>query len=790
MPAHRSRWQGDQPVVMNTPDARHARWRREWLGVSAVLALLAFWLGSGSWTWRMDQAAYDIGLSFWSRPAPNDIVLVTIDEASLRQLGQWPWPRALHATVIQQITQSEPKAILLDLLLSEPSPDPTQDEVLAQALAQSGKVVLPLSFEALPQHEVRELQPSLTLRARAHLAHADAELDVDGVLRWASLHAGIAPSRHPHLALALLNVAGELMHPSIQSQSAPAAVGPTPSWRRDDRLLIRYIGPPGTIKQVSFAAVLRGDVPANVFKDRYVLIGASALGLGDQYQTPVSGLSKAMPAVEITANLLQMLRTGDGVRPVSPLMVGVVSAVLILALMFAFVRLSPYQALLVALLSAVGVALASSVLLAAGFWFSPTTYMLTALLAYPVWSWRRLETTKDFLDDEISRLASSTGPPGPESLEQRLPRDQVERRIAAIQGANARLQQAQQLLTNTLKAMPEAVLVVDGCGQVHQANPQSATLLDVAAPGALTGQTLDSLLARWMPTDAPRWTMLLERALAEDRVIATEVHGPLDQHLLARIAPLPGAAAGGAPWLVLCLSDITPIRLIEQQRDDLLGFIAHDIRSPQASLISLVQLQHMTRAAMPAAEVLQHVDMLARSTLDLCDELLQIMRAEKRPIQQQPTDLVQVAEQALKEVELQARVKDIKLIKEWAPDRSVVLSLDHSLVRRALVNLLNNAIKFSPAGREVQLRLTPQEGYWVIAVIDQGPGIPPDELKKLFRRYERLESSTFARVTAGVGLGLVFIDTVARRHGGRVQVHSEQGQGSCFELWLPAPWPP
>ncbi|MDO9006193.1 MAG: CHASE2 domain-containing protein [Aquabacterium sp.] len=774
---------------MSTPDARHARWRREWLGVSALLALLALLLGAGSWTWRLDQAAYDTGLSLWSRPAPDDIVLVTIDEASLRQLGQWPWPRALHATVIQQINQAQPKAILLDLLLSEPSPDPEQDQVLAQAIQQSGKVVLPLSFEALPQHLVRELPPVPALRAPAHLAHADAELDVDGVLRWAALHAGIAPGRHPHMALALLQVAGEPMHASIQAQSAPASAATNPVWRRDDRVLVRYIGPPGTVKQVSFAAVLRGDVPANVFTGRYVLIGASAIGLGDWYQTPVSGLSQAMPAVEITANLLQMLRTGDWVRPVPPLVVGVVSAGLILGLMFAFIRLSPYQALLAALLSALGVALASCALLAAGVWFAPTAFLLTALLAYPVWSWRRLETTQDFLDAEILRLAATPEPPSPESPKQHVPRDQVERRIAAIQGANARLQQAQQLLVNTLEAMPEAVLVVDGRGQVRQANPQLGTLLNLADQDTLTGQSLDTLLARWMPTDAPRWTMLLERALAEERVIITEVHGPFDQHLLARIAPLP-SAANQPPWLVLCLADITPIRLIEQQRDELLGFIAHDIRSPQASLISLVQLQHMTRAAMPAEEVLDHVDMLARSTLALCDELLQIMRAETHPIQQQPTNLAQVAEQALKEVDLQARVKDITMVKDWAPDWTPVLPLDQSLVRRALINLLNNAIKFSPQGSEVRLRMTPQEGFCVIAVIDRGPGIPPAELKKLFRRYERLESSTAARVTAGVGLGLVFIDTVARRHGGRVQVHSEPGQGSCFELWLPSPTPP
>ena len=771
---------------MSTPDGRHARWRREWLAVTALLALGAWLLGAGSWTWRLDQAVYDTSLSLWSRSPPDDTVLVTIDEASLRQLGQWPWPRALHATVIQQIEQAEPKSILLDLLLSEPSQDPAQDQVLAQALQRSGKVVLPVSFEALPQHQLRELPPVPALRAHAHLGHADAELDVDGVLRWASLHAGIAPARHPHIALQLLQQAGDPMHPAIRALRAPATATTTPVWRRDDRVLVRYLGPPGTFKHVSFAAVLRGEVPPQVFQGRHVLIGATAIGLGDWYQTPVSGLSQAMPSVEITANLLNMLRTGDWIRPLPAWVVGVTSACLIFGLMFAFIRLSPYQALLAALLSAAGVALASCALLAAGLWFAPTSYMLTALLAYPVWSWRRLETTKQFLDAEILRLASTAELPVPPPLGRHVPRDQVEKRIAAIQEANVHLQRAQQLLVNTLTAMPEAVVVVDGQGRVQQVNPQVGTLLGHAEPGSWRGRPLEALLAGWMPTDAPRWPMLLERALTEDRVIVTEVHGPHEQHVLARIAPLP-SSLGEAPWLVLCLADITPIRLIEQQRDDLMGFIAHDIRSPQASLISLVQLQKMTHStAMPPDEVLQHVDMLARNTLALCDELLQIMRAEKHPIQQQPTDLRQVAEQALKEVVLQARVKDIELVKDWEGSHPTpVLALDSSLVRRAVVNLLNNAIKFSPAARQVRLRLTHAEGFWVIAIIDQGPGIPSEELKKLFRRYERLESSTPARVTAGVGLGLVFIETVARRHGGRVEVHSAPGQGSRFELWLP-----
>ncbi|RZI79970.1 MAG: CHASE2 domain-containing protein [Rubrivivax sp.] len=775
---------------MSTPSNRHARWRREWVGVSTLLALLAFIMGAGAWTWRLDQAVYDLGLSLWPRPAPSDIVMVTIDEDSLRQLGHWPWPRAIHGAAIERISSAAPKAILLDLLLSEPARDPTQDQALAKALKASGKVVLPLTFESTPDHAVRTLRPTEALASLAHLAHADAELDADGVMRWAYLHAGIAPEWHPHLALALLEVAGESMHPRIRPQSAPvdkarlAASGH--AWRRDERVLIRYGGPAGSVPKVSFAAVLRGDVPPETFQGKFVLIGATALGLGDGHQTPASGSLKVMPDVEITANLLNMLRTGAGIRPVASRDVGLVSAGLVLALMLAYVRLTSSQALLLTLASALGAAALAVVMLSMGVWFAPAAFMLTALLAYPIWSWRRLETTRQFLDAEISRLALAHTDPGQNTARRHVPHDDVERRIATIQEANVRLTQAQQLLANTLKAMPEAVLVVDSAGQARQANPQFNTLLDISAPAALPGQPIDALLARWMPTDAPRWSMLIDRVLSEDRTVITEVHGPLDQHLLARIAPLP-AVAGQSAWVVLCLADITPIRLIEQQRDDLLGFIAHDIRSPQASLISLVQLQGLTRSAMAPEEVLEHVDTLARSTLALCDELLQIMRAEKHPVQLHATLLPQLVEQALKEVDLQAKVKGIALTREWAAaDHHSLVQLDSSLVRRALVNLLNNAVKFSPPGSEVRVHLGQSEGFKVIAIIDQGPGIPAAELKKLFRRYERLESSTASRVTAGVGLGLVFIDTVARRHGGHVHVHSEEGQGSRFELWLPS----
>jgi len=111
--------------------------------------------------------------------------------------------------------------------------------------------------------------------------------------------------------------------------------------------------------------------------------------------------------------------------------------------------------------------------------------------------------------------------------------------------------------------------------------------------------------------------------------------------------------------------------------------------------------------------------------------------------------------------------------------------VDDYLVHRALVNLLGNAVKFSPDGGAVKVDVVRHTDALLIAVQDEGPGIPENELGRLFRRYERVEQGRPSKLAAGIGLGLVFIETVARRHGGRIQVSSTPGEGSRFELWLP-----
>jgi signal transduction histidine kinase len=347
------------------------------------------------------------------------------------------------------------------------------------------------------------------------------------------------------------------------------------------------------------------------------------------------------------------------------------------------------------------------------------------------------------------------------------------------------LQDARRLVDDTLNGLPCAVVVVDREGAVQRVNEQLVRLVRASAQVPVVGQDAARLLAPWTPNDAPHWSLLMERALQGVTPVSSEVQGPGgDQHLVG-LVPLVDDH-GVAQGLIICLTDITSLRRAEQHRAELLGFIAHDIRSPQASLVSLVQLQRMNPSSMSYEEVLAHVDTLAHSTLTLCEELLQIMRSESRPLRREAMDLVTIIDQARSEAQPQALARHITLIWTWPEGQHAELMGDASQLKRALMNLLSNAIKFSPEHTSVTIALASRPGQWVLSVSDQGPGITQADVSRLFKRYERIESDEPLRLAPGIGLGLVFVDTVIKRHGGQIRVISAPGQGATFEWTLPA----
>ncbi len=344
------------------------------------------------WLKKWDYVIYDTHLKQWSHPAPDDIIIIAIDKKSLVTLGRWPWSRQVHARLLDILHQAGSKAVALNIIFSESDQsDHRADHILADALRQHGRVVLPV----LPEQDQLHAQLTETLpipilaAAAARLGHVDVELDEDGVNRHMFLKAGLDSAKWPQLAVAMLELEGtDITPPSNDHPPKQNLIG---TWVRDYSALLPYAGPPGHFQRISYADVLMGNVPPETFRNKFVLVGATAAGLGDALPTPVSGFGQAMPGVEIQANILDSLRHNRSVQPLALPWQFLLTGILVLSSLFLYARLSPGGSLLVTIILLILPVVFSILLLRNLYlWFPPSAALLGLALSYPLWSWRRL----------------------------------------------------------------------------------------------------------------------------------------------------------------------------------------------------------------------------------------------------------------------------------------------------------------------------------------------------------------------------------------------------------------
>ncbi|HLI26556.1 MAG TPA: hybrid sensor histidine kinase/response regulator [Chloroflexota bacterium] len=228
-------------------------------------------------------------------------------------------------------------------------------------------------------------------------------------------------------------------------------------------------------------------------------------------------------------------------------------------------------------------------------------------------------------------------------------------------------------------------------------------------------------------------------------------------------------------------------------RDEVLASISHDLKNPLASIKANAQLlqrrlqaeQPLERAAV--AERLGHIARAATQMARLLDDLVDATRFEagrELALQLGPTDLRELAAQLLTETRPAAERHELRL---EAPDAPLVGLWDAARLERVLANLLANAIKYSPTGGPVEVRLrredTPAGAWAVLEVHDEGLGIPPEDLPHIFERFYR--GRNVAATIPGTGLGLFVARQIVAQHGGTITAASTPGQGTTFTVRLP-----
>jgi len=383
------------------------RYLVEHLSVLLVVAGLCVLLSISGGLSFFNRYVYDNLMQWLPMEPSGDVLIVGIDEYSLREVGRWPWDRRIHAQIINQLEEQGARAVLMDLILSEPDRGrPESDQALVEAIRAAGHVYLPVHVEQLRSGgQLIEVLPHADFaRAAKGLGHVDLELDGDGVARSVFMRSGIGQPWWPHITQALLEGEG-LISTDIYPAGNEGAFAGLANVRKYPRY-IPFAGGAGTYPQVSAVDLLEGRVPDQLVEGQFVFIGATAAGLGDMLPTPMAGQGELMAGVEINANIFDALRRHQLIERLDTVPALFVSLLLALLAPFLLPFVLPRWSIPLVMASlGLTVAICYGLLALFNLWFPPAAALLSAIVAYPLWTWRRLEYSMAYMRNALARLA-------------------------------------------------------------------------------------------------------------------------------------------------------------------------------------------------------------------------------------------------------------------------------------------------------------------------------------------------------------------------------------------------
>ncbi|MCC6697590.1 MAG: PAS domain-containing protein [Candidatus Hydrogenedentes bacterium] len=339
-------------------------------------------------------------------------------------------------------------------------------------------------------------------------------------------------------------------------------------------------------------------------------------------------------------------------------------------------------------------------------------------------------------------------------------------------------------LEAVLSSMVEGVIAFDTAERIISLNTAAARMFGVSQDRAVNRAIHEVIRNTELQRMVAR---LLESGEPVEGVIVLD-HDE-EEHLSLQGAALSNAQGARIGGLVV-LHDVTRLVRLENARKDFVANVSHEIKTPITAIKGYVETLLDGAHDDPSASrrFLEVISKQADRLSALIEDLLRLSRIEQEALQNSlPMEvgpLAEVLKAAITACEEAAAAKRIRVTMEC--DAKLRITMNAPLLQVAVLNLLENAIKYSDEGTEIQLRCTCDGSETIISVKDQGCGIDKEHLPRIFERFYRVDKAR-SRKQGGTGLGLAIVKHIARIHGGKATVESTPQQGSTFRIHLPAP---
>lgn len=364
--------------------------------------------------------------------------------------------------------------------------------------------------------------------------------------------------------------------------------------------------------------------------------------------------------------------------------------------------------------------------------------------------------------------------------EWRLLGDAMNRMAKALKEMIQGISDEKEKLSAILNYINEGVFAVDREKRVVLMNPRVREMMSLEEKEVL-GKSLLQV------TQNPKLDQLMSDVLVGDQILSEEMEIPVGSGRVFQVHLISIQSGDDNIAGMVVFYEITSFRKLQKMRQEFVANVSHELKTPLTSIQGFIEtlrggaLEDKEKAQEFLKIISEDTERLNR----LIDDLLELSKLDSREdaLSLEPLRLDQEVGSVLSVFQNSLNKKNLKVQKDFFQEE-ITVKAEQDKIRQVLVNFLDNAIKYSPENGNIYLSIKDQNNFIEVSIQDEGPGIPPEALPRLFERFYRVDDAR-SRELGGTGLGLAIVKHIVVSHHGNVYCHSELGQGSTFSFTLP-----
>lgn len=678
-----------------------------------------------------------------SKKTIDNIVIIEIDSKSVEKLGQWPWNRLVYAKVLNYINKANPKAIGINILFSEST---KSDNELINALKETKNVVTPFIYD-----NQSIIFPITEIKSITKVSDESIYNDKDGIVRKAFKNSSYLPEYKTFSTI-------------ISSYYNSDIISKIPE---DNTFYINYFNTTNSFRHFSFYDVLTGKIKLNSFENKVVLIGITANGLSNNFNTPISNrLEGPISGIQLQAHIINTILSNRFIIKTDTFYVFILlflSIILLVYLLkFKKVLFKSFITIIFVFLTLLTSFLMFKYLL---IWLPPSTFIISFILIYLLFLLKTFLTIDKTVNKAILELSSDKDLPLPDIS------NQLEQGVLSLSEITHIINNDRQVIKAILNAINSPILVADKDSNIIWKNHQAKFIPHLNNILSLTDISIDF--------DQLKESVKIEKSYKQELMIN-------DKEYLIISTPNSFQNSG----YVCIFNDITEFKNLDRLKTDLIRTVSHEIRTP----LTMMQLEcEIAKEIGDLKTALTSIDNISDRIDDLTNlitDFLDLNKLEANIIQLKfvNLDIYNLLESIIAEIKELARVKNIKiqLLQEFK--FNIEIQADKAKIKQVFINLISNAIKYSEDNKNVTIVINKDNSMIKISIIDEGFGISSNHLDKIFNKFYRIDSDETENIT-GTGLGLSIVKKIVEMHSGIIEVESIQGKGTTFTVYLPIQQP-